>query len=967
MKKTIAVLLALALLLAAVPASAVGFTDTEGKSCATAVEVLSALGIVEGKAKGEYAPESSLTRAEMATIMLRTMNMAITAAGSDIFTDVPASHWAYANISAAYRLGIINGTSETTFAPDASVTYEQAVKMVVASLGYTVQAEALGGYPSGYLEKASQLDILKGTQAGGEMTRGDMAIVVYNALRVELLLQSAYGEEAYTFETDKTKTLLSHYLKVEYHRSVVEATPMARFAKETRRLLEDEIIADGVIMKCGETNAQSMMGQQCDIYAKLMDDSDVPTILAIVPRATNKVVDIEASSVSAATDTNILVYEDAAGKEMKADISDAILIWNGREEEKNISRLMPETGSIRLIENDGSGYALVLVESYITHVVDRVNREDFIVSFKDDAAAVTIDFSDTAICTVMTDAEGKPLNLDSLSEWDVLSIAESDTRHPNRARRIYCSKASVQGEVTELGAEEAVIEGAPYALASPLVFGKMTLGQSAAYLLDFRGKIVAVNTETGTGRTYGWLQNAALSKGLNPVLQLKIFTQDGEWQVLRSAEKILFNGTSTDSTGLIGENAEVPETLWGAGVAPSLWADGAIVPQLLAYKTNENGEITEIETAVNYSDPGLPDSEKNGGDFSMDWYYNAEEDDVAGRPTEFNGTPRGNVAKEVRTRVENIRGVFFTRVRTNNNTKFFIIPTDPTNDKGYAMRPLSSFDLDDNRMADYVSFYDVDETRFCGAMVMHGYFGAVMELGDSYPDSAVTSALVKTVSTVLSEDGEVRKTLRLYDSTGADVEVAFEEDFRVLYRTANADIVKDPDWYTVDERDVRVHRTAGAAVSERPAKMYMDAKDIRPGDVIQYEMDGSGKAVRINMLYRADYPGGVEYVASGSALRPGTAFSHPAGGGLRLNGIVEEIFKEGAVVRSVFADANGFTQMENGKAKTVVRMMQTLGKFAIWDREKATMRAAKVTDIREGDEIFTVWKTTTQLFTVIYR
>ena len=66
-----------------------------GENCETAVEVLAALGIVEGKAEGAYEPDSSLTRAEMATIILRTMNMAEAAEGKAIFSDVPSSHWAY--------------------------------------------------------------------------------------------------------------------------------------------------------------------------------------------------------------------------------------------------------------------------------------------------------------------------------------------------------------------------------------------------------------------------------------------------------------------------------------------------------------------------------------------------------------------------------------------------------------------------------------------------------------------------------------------------------------------------------------------------------------------------------------------------------------------------------------------------------------------------------------------------------
>ena len=38
-----------------------------------------------------------------------------------------------------------------TFAPDAPVTYEQALKMVVCTLGYVQFAENLGEWPEGFI------------------------------------------------------------------------------------------------------------------------------------------------------------------------------------------------------------------------------------------------------------------------------------------------------------------------------------------------------------------------------------------------------------------------------------------------------------------------------------------------------------------------------------------------------------------------------------------------------------------------------------------------------------------------------------------------------------------------------------------------------------------------------------------------------------------------------------------------
>ena len=58
---------------------------------------------------------------------------------SSDFTDVDASHWAKNYIQTAYNLGIIAGMGDGTFAPDAPVTYEQALKMVVCTDVYKRQ------------------------------------------------------------------------------------------------------------------------------------------------------------------------------------------------------------------------------------------------------------------------------------------------------------------------------------------------------------------------------------------------------------------------------------------------------------------------------------------------------------------------------------------------------------------------------------------------------------------------------------------------------------------------------------------------------------------------------------------------------------------------------------------------------------------------------------------------------------
>lgn len=59
------------------------------------------------------------------------------------FDDVDASHWAYEHIMNLYNAGIVNGSSDTTFIPDNNVTRAEFVKMAVMMFGIELNSPDL--------------------------------------------------------------------------------------------------------------------------------------------------------------------------------------------------------------------------------------------------------------------------------------------------------------------------------------------------------------------------------------------------------------------------------------------------------------------------------------------------------------------------------------------------------------------------------------------------------------------------------------------------------------------------------------------------------------------------------------------------------------------------------------------------------------------------------------------------------
>ena len=133
---------------------------------ASAVIALKDASIMVGDENGNFNPDQTVTRAEMAAIVSRLLGnesqaSAITASG---YTDVASGHWAAGYVGIASQYGIINGYGNGKFGPSDPVTIQQAAKMLVCSWGHSTEADAAGGYPDGYVAEAVNMSILQSTE-----------------------------------------------------------------------------------------------------------------------------------------------------------------------------------------------------------------------------------------------------------------------------------------------------------------------------------------------------------------------------------------------------------------------------------------------------------------------------------------------------------------------------------------------------------------------------------------------------------------------------------------------------------------------------------------------------------------------------------------------------------------------------------------------------------------------------------
>lgn len=173
----------------AISGSAATFSDVpETHERYEAINELSGLGIINGYTDGTFQPDKAVTRAEMAKLIATLFSIDEAAGGENPFSDT-ADNWALNYIIAVKDLDIINGFPDGTFLPNAEVTYEQAIKMIICALNYGEAAEGYtvdGDWSSGYRTMASKLGLTKNATMlhTDPAPRGIIAQLLFNALDI---------------------------------------------------------------------------------------------------------------------------------------------------------------------------------------------------------------------------------------------------------------------------------------------------------------------------------------------------------------------------------------------------------------------------------------------------------------------------------------------------------------------------------------------------------------------------------------------------------------------------------------------------------------------------------------------------------------------------------------------------------------------------------------------------------------
>ena len=346
---------------------------------------------------------------------------------SVFFTDVDYSFAGYADM--VYGAGIMNGIGGGLFNPDGYLTYNQLVKTFVSFLGYGEKAEAMGGYPGGYMAVAASLDLYFGAPgyANDYVTAEAVASAFKSALNVPVLEQVRYAD-TYTFVT-RGRDYLEKYMNVHHVWDVVNATYWSN-AINSHPVAYNEIVVGETLLTFDikEFSVSNLFGQRVDAY--YVKENGINRML-FIENFDNEVITYTSDVIDGFSPKGIVYLDGKKEKNLKLS-SDVKIFYNG-----TICKTYDETiftpwhergldGNLTVIDNNCDGsYDFVLIEAYESFVFDALIDNIIYPKYR---GTTVIDLSgyNDGMDALFVNIKGQPVSVSSLEEGVILNVFKKD-------------------------------------------------------------------------------------------------------------------------------------------------------------------------------------------------------------------------------------------------------------------------------------------------------------------------------------------------------------------------------------------------------------------------------------------------------------------------------------------------------------------------------------------------------------
>lgn len=539
--------------------------------------------------------------------------------GIESFYDVPKSHEDFNYIMAARERNLIDGYSDNTFRADSHISMTEFITMTVCVLGYKQDALLHGGYPSGYVQTAGDLDLYKNVKnIADEMTLGDMIKILRKAVDAPLYIQSFSGSSIKR-EKDKDMTVLSQCYDIYSVKGVMKGNTLTSISGGW--VSGEDIEISRQYYHTDSHKFDRYLGYNVELwYRDENGDGDMREALYIKPDGKTVSLKIDANDIAGYEGQKLYYYLGSSKKNVNTDSAFKV-IYNNKVmydyivdyNDENCVFNQPN-GTFTLIDTEGDGkYDLVCIETYFDYVLSSVSTKEngAILNIFGQYGAPVIEF-DLDRANLYIEAIGADGSLYTgedivnLTAGNVISVYSDAFETINGKRtvseeaayvRLEESDKSVTGTLASIGKDEKRItygiDGSAYYISHTnfLDENKPAIGEARKFLLNANDEIVAseIDGDEETGYQYGYLIKAYADEN-EQTMEIRMLLLDGTVSKFKCADKLKVNDKKESDFSKVVQNLYLSAKL--------ILEDTDNMSQVVKYKKNANNEITAIETII---------------------------------------------------------------------------------------------------------------------------------------------------------------------------------------------------------------------------------------------------------------------------------------------------------------------------------------------------------------------------------
>lgn len=476
----------------------------------------------------------------------------------------------------------------------------EAAAPLVKLIGYDSQAISEGGFPTGYLNVAEELGFFKGVSAKGEenLSVADAYRTIYNALDAPFFPEVRIPGKKYYI--DDSLTYLTEKLSIYKLKGIVTSTERSNMAGFSAAVSGQLGIGDMYVYTNGG-NYEEFFAQKIEAFCRYDKDDDEYTLISIKAHSRNTVTKVAAQDIVSYENYQYTYDDTQKDKLQKKKLpADCAIVYNCigiTRDNADMLNMLPENGSVTFVDNDGDGETNVLIiNDYDILSVDSVNSSgEYIVTKKIGTQnSQKLDVKNMDFYSV----SGDKIEYSSLAEWNVLNLAKD-----GKGGWLYCvvSTDSKSGTVSFVDAKNGYIS-LELADKNEMCIAKGLLQDmdSAKKLFNYQTSYIYYFTADGNVGAYKMLADSNFRVAYladvricdddegEEALRIKLYdVENAGGLTLFCSDKCKFEG---ERTGF----AEIAAKMKGA--------DGYALDTLFRYKTNADGEISDIDMPFDNGD-----------------------------------------------------------------------------------------------------------------------------------------------------------------------------------------------------------------------------------------------------------------------------------------------------------------------------------------------------------------------------